>query len=247
MNYIALICARGGSKGLPGKNVRLLSGIPLIGWSIKVALQTERISRVIVSTDSHKIAKTAKKYGAEVPFIRPEKLSLDDSSEWLVWRHALDYLCKNDKEVVDGIVSLPPTAPLRSVIDIDKCLDEFEKGEVDVVVTVTDAHRSPYFNMVVNNDGLTSLVIKPDYAVVRRQDVPVVFDMTTVAYVARPDFVNKKNGIFEGRVRSVHIPLERAVDIDTLLDFRMAECLVENNKNNKNNKNNENNENNENN
>ena len=92
MKYIALICARGGSKGLPGKNIKPLNGTPLIGWSIKIAKKVERISRVIVSTDSEEIAKIAIEYGAEVPFMRPQELALDDSSEWLVWRHAINYL-----------------------------------------------------------------------------------------------------------------------------------------------------------
>jgi N-acylneuraminate cytidylyltransferase len=235
MKYVAIICARGGSKGLPGKNIKSLNGVPLIGWSIKAALQVDRISRVIVSTDSDYIGQVAKEYGAEVPFIRPERLAKDDSPEWLVWRHALEYLAKNNKGLIDGLVSLPPTAPLRSVADIDKCLDEFEKGGVDVVITVTDAHRSPYYNMVVNDNNYSSLVIKPDSMVARRQDVPIVFDMTTVAYVARPSFVYEKEGIFEGRVKSVHIPLERSVDIDTLHDFKIAECLFKNNVNNENN------------
>jgi CMP-N-acetylneuraminic acid synthetase len=238
MKYVALICARGGSKGLPGKNTRLLADVPLIGWSIKAAQQTERISRVIVSTDSHNIAQVAREYGAEVPFIRPEELAQDDSSEWLVWRHALDYLAEHGSGTIDGLVSLPPTAPLRAVADIDKCLDEFEKGEVDVVITVSDAYRSPYFNMVVNYKGYASLVIPPDIKIVRRQDAPVVYDMTTVAYVAHPKFINEKDGIFEGRVRSVYVPLERAIDIDTLLDFKMAECLIKTKINNENNENN---------
>ena len=147
MKYIALICARGGSKGLSGKNIKSLDGIPLIGWSINIAKQIDRISRIIVSTDSKKIAKIAIEYGAEVPFIRPADLATDDSPEWLVWRHGLDYL-DNQQYHIDGLVVISPPAPLRNVQDINNCIDEFEKGEVDVVTTVTDAHRSPYFNMV---------------------------------------------------------------------------------------------------
>jgi N-acylneuraminate cytidylyltransferase len=229
MKYIILICARGGSKGLPGKNIKPLNGIPLIGWSINIAKQIKRASRIIVSTDSEEIAKVALEYGAEVPFIRPKELAQDDSSEWLVWRHALDYLAENGSDTIDGLVILPTTAPLRSITDIDKCLDEFEKGEVDVVITVTNAHRSPYFNMVVNNEeGYSSLAISPNIRIVRRQDTPVLFDMTTVAYVTRPKFISEKDGIFEGRVRSILVPPERAVDIDTLLDFKIAECLIKN-------------------
>ena len=98
MRYVALICARGESKGLPGKNIKLLEGIPLIGWSIQIALKLKRVSRVIVSTDSEEIAKIALQYGAEVPFIRPKELSLDNSPEWLVWRHAINYLEINENE-----------------------------------------------------------------------------------------------------------------------------------------------------
>lgn len=95
-----------------------------------------------------------------------------------------------------------------------------------MVITVTDAHRSPYFNMVKTNvDGSVGLVMPPQSTLVRRQDAPVVFDMTTVAYVARPEFIMAHNAVFDGRVRSVHVPIERSIDIDTLLDFRIAECL----------------------
>jgi N-acylneuraminate cytidylyltransferase len=226
MKYIALICARGGSKGLPGKNIKLLNGIPLIAWSIKTAKKVNRISRIIVSTDSKEIAKVALEYGAEVPFMRPAELAQDKTPEWLVWQHALDYLEKHEPQPLAGLVNLPTTAPLRSHIDVEKCLDEYEAGGVDVVITVTESHRSPYFNMVTSdNNGYSSLVISGK-RVHRRQDTPVVYDMTTVAYVAKPKFVQKGSGIFDGRVRSVKIPVERAIDIDTELDFRIAEWTL---------------------
>lgn len=227
MKATAFIFARGGSKGLPGKNIRPLGGKPLIAWSIEHALAVRRITRVIVSTDSHEIAAVAREHGAEVPFVRPEELARDDSPEWLAWRHALNYLRDEGGAWPDAMVSVPTTAPLRSPLDIENCLDEYEKGGADMVITVTDAHRSPYFNMVkANADGTVGLVIPPPSAVARRQDVPTVFDMTTVAYVARPEFVLTHNATFEGRVRHVHVPMERAIDIDTLLDFRIAECLL---------------------
>jgi CMP-N-acetylneuraminic acid synthetase len=226
MKYVALICARGGSKGLPGKNIKLLDGIPLIGRSILAAKQVDRIDRIIVSTDSKDIAVVARKYGAEVPFMRPSELAQDESSEWLVWQHALDYLEKDSPQSLDGLVNLPATAPLRSYIDIENCLDEYERGDVDIVITVTEAHRSPYFNMVANDkNGYSSLIISGNN-IVRRQDVPVVYDMTTVAYVAKPEYVKNSNGIFDGRVRSVYVPINRAIDIDTELDFRVAESIL---------------------
>ena len=225
MKYIALICARGESKGLPKKNIRLLNGIPLMAWSIKIAKKIDRVSSVIVSTDSEEIANIAIDYGAQVPFIRPKELALDDSPEWLVWRHAINYLESQQNEVVNLLV-LPATAPLRSIKDVNNCIDEFEKGDVDSIITVSEAKRNPYFNMTTNDDkGYSSIVINND-GVSRRQDAPKVFDMTTVAYVVKSEFIKKYNGVFEGKVRSVCIPEERAIDIDTILDFKIAEYLI---------------------
>ncbi len=228
MKAVAFIFARGGSKGLPGKNIRPLAGKPLIAWSIEHALAVNRIERVIVSTDSEDIAKVARGYGVEVPFIRPAELARDDSPEWLAWRHALNFLRETTGRFPDAMVSVPATAPLRISQDIENCLDEYENGDAEMVITVTDAHRSPYFNMVKkNSDGTVGLVIPPTLAITRRQDAPVVYDMATVCYVAKPSFVMEKNATFEGRVKAVHIPSERALDIDTLLDFQIAESLLD--------------------
>lgn len=227
MKAIAFIFARGGSKGLPGKNIRSFGGKPLIAWSIEHALAVERIERVIVSTDSEEIAAVARKYGAEVPFIRPPELAQDNSPEWLAWRHALAYILDQDGVMPEVMVSIPATAPLRFPLDIENCLDRYEQGGLDVVITVADAHRSPYFNMVKTNaDGTAGIVIPTQSAIVRRQDAPTVYDVTTIAYVARPDFILTHSAIFEGRVGVVHVPIERAIDIDTLLDFQIAECLL---------------------
>ena len=227
MNITAIIFARGGSKGLPGKNIRLLNGKPLIAWSIEQALAVKKINNVIVSTDSKDIAKVARDYGAQVPFIRPKELSQDDSPEWLAWQHALNYLKNTNGILPDVMISVPTTSPLRLPYDIEQCLDEFKKGGSDAVITVTEANRNPYFNMVkTNEDGTVSLVISPNSAIARRQDAPVVFDMATVAYVIRPEFVMRYNSLFEGQIRAVTIPRERAIDIDTLYDFNLAECIL---------------------
>ncbi len=227
MNAVAFIFARGGSKGLPGKNIRPLAGKPLIAWSIEHALAVKRIKRVIVSTDSQEIADVARAHGAEVPFMRPPELARDDSPEWLAWRHALNFVRESGGEMPEVMVSVPATAPLRHPIDIENCLDNFAQGGADMVITVTDAHRSPYFNMVKTNpNGTVGLVIPPTSAIARRQDAPVVYDMATVAYVINPEYVMTHQATFEGRVRAVHVPPERAIDIDTLLDFRIAECLL---------------------
>lgn len=228
MKAIAFIFARGGSKGLPGKNIRSLGGKPLIAWSIEHAFAVKRIERVIVSTDSEEIATVAREHGAEVPFIRPAELARDDSPEWLAWRHALNFLLDTDGVLPEIMVSVPATAPLRQPRDIENCLDEYGKGDADMVITVTDAHRSPYFNMVKTQaDGTVSLVIPPQSSITRRQDAPAVYDMATVAYVTSPVFVMSHDRVFAGTVRAVHVPPERALDIDTELDFRIAECLIQ--------------------
>ncbi len=229
MKTVAFIFARGGSKGLPGKNIRPIGGKPMIAWAIEQALAVERIERVIVSTDSYEIATISKQYGAEVPFIRPEQLATDISPELLSWRHALQYLKEDTGSLPEIMVSLPATAPLRSIIDINNCLDEYEKNLSDIVITVTDSHRSPYFNMVSqNSDGTYGLVCPPTSVINRRQDAPVVYDMATVCYVVNSEYIMSHDSIFEGQVRAVHVPIHRAIDVDTLLDFQVAEVLFSN-------------------
>jgi CMP-N-acetylneuraminic acid synthetase len=226
VNTAACIFARGGSKGLPGKNIRDFAGKPLIAWAIEQALSLETVDEVIVSTDSSEIAKIARNFGASVPFIRPSELAKDDSPEWMAWRHLLNYLLERDGKLPGVMLSVPTTAPLRSVSDIQRCIDAFELGSTDAVVTVTDSHRSPYFNMVkLDTSGFADLVITDSSGINRRQDSPSVFDMTTAAYVVNAEFIMEHNGIFEGRVKAIHLPLERAIDIDTLLDFEIAEFL----------------------
>ncbi len=227
MKAIAFIFARGGSKGLPGKNTRLLGGKPLIAWSIERALQVDRISRVIVSTDSDEIASISKQFGAEVPFMRPAELAADDSSEWLSWRHGLEFLQNTTGRIPEVMVSVPTVAPLGKAIDIENCLNEYEKGLSDIVITVTKAHRNPHFNMVrLNSDGSYGLVNTIGSGITRRQDAPTVYDMATICYVANSEFIMTHDSIFEGRVGAVHVPIERAIDIDTLLDFQIAEYLL---------------------
>lgn len=229
MSAIAFIFARGGSKGLPKKNTRIFCGKPLIAWSIEHALKISRIERVMVSTDSLEIAAIAEQYGAEVPFIRPKKLAQDDAPEWLAWRHALRFLLDSTGTLPDVMISVPPTAPLRTCVDIENCLDEYEKGGADIVISVTDSHRNPFFNMVMKNaDGTVSLVNLGGSAVHRRQDSPNVYDITTVCYAVDPKYVLSHHSMFEGRVRAIHVPVEHSIDIDTLLDFQIAEFLFNN-------------------
>lgn len=227
-NTVAFIFARGGSKGLPGKNTRLLSGKPLIGWAIEHAKSVPLIKRIIVSTDSEEIASIAAEYGAEVPFIRPTELAQDNSPEWMAWKHALQYLLDTEGKLPDVMVSIPTTSPLRTPVDIENCLITYSDSSCDAVITMTEARRSPWFNMVKSDDdGFVELVLTSSSdSVFRRQDVPSVYDVTTVAYVINPSFVLTKTSLFEGRVKAVEVPAERAIDIDTILDFEIAEFLM---------------------
>ncbi|MEO6846993.1 MAG: acylneuraminate cytidylyltransferase family protein [Chthoniobacterales bacterium] len=227
MKTIAFIFARGGSKGIPNKNLALLDGVSLLARAITSARKISSISRVIVSTDDPKIAKHAIDCGAEAPFVRPAELASDTAAEHDAWKHAITELRKQG-EIFDTMLVLPATAPLRATRDIEECLRVFQTPETDIVITVQQSERNPYFNMVVANlDGTVRLASNTeDGAFTRRQDAPAVFDITTVAYVANPDFVMRSKRYFDGRVRAVEVPRVRAVDIDVPLDLEWAEFLI---------------------
>jgi len=229
MSLTAFIFARGGSKGLPGKNIRPFAGKPLIAWSIEQALAVPRITRVIVSTDSPEIAAVARDYGAEAPFLRPTELAEDRTPELLAWRHALDFLYQTEGSRPTPFISVPATSPLRQPEDIAACIDEYERSGADVVLTVSPAHRSPWFNMVARDDvGGFRLANDNGHGkrITRRQDAPEVYDVTTVAYVASPDYVLEHSDLFSGSVSAAIVPAERTIDIDTLLDFEIAEFMM---------------------
>ncbi len=223
----AFVFARGGSKGLPGKNIKPLAGKPLIGWAIEAALAVSEIKRVLVSTDDPDIARVARECGAEVPFLRPDSLASDTASELDAWRHALETLRDTEGTLPDPFISVPATAPLRQPQDIAACLNCYRAGGADIVLTTTEAYRNPWFNMVkACGDGTVELVNNPDGSVTRRQDAPDVMDVATVAYVADPRFILAEGKLFSGRVKAVPVPVERAIDIDTAHDFAIAEFLM---------------------
>jgi N-acylneuraminate cytidylyltransferase len=212
---------------VPGKNIKDLAGRPLIAHAIDAARACTRLETIIVSTDDPRIAEVARAFGAETPFMRAPELATDAAPEWLAWQHAIDWFHR-ERGPFDAFVSLPTTSPLRSVSDVERCLDVFLGNPgTDVVITVRESDRSPYFNMVqLDRDGYAQLVIGGAAGPTRRQDAPVVYDITTVAYVAKPAFVLTASRIFDGRVRTVTVPRERSLDIDTPFDFRLAEFLI---------------------
>ena len=225
MSTFAFIFARGGSKGLPGKNIRPLGGMPLLAHGIRHAQSIARIDREFVSTDDEAIAAVAREYGAEV-IDRPAELATDTASEWMAWRHAIAHVRGSLGLHFDTMLSLPATSPLRNQEDVLGCLDAL-RGEVEAVITVTPSARSPYFNMVSEDADGYARVVLGNAKFQRRQDVPAVYDVTTVAYVTRPDFVLTHASLFEGRVKAVVVPKERAVDIDDEFDFKVAQALLD--------------------
>ena len=226
MSTVACIFARAGSKGVPNKNIKTFNGKPLISWAVELALEVKQINEVFVSTDSEEIAEIARMAGASIPFIRPSELATDTSPEWHSWQHFIKFLADKDGRLPEAFLSLPATSPLRSTVDIDNCLNEFKKGRADFVVGITPSERNPYFNMVKKGeDNQVDLVIQQGERYSRRQDTPEVFDLTTVCYVGKPGTILTKNSIFEGKVAGVEIPRERTIDIDTELDFQIADFL----------------------
>ena len=223
----AWIFARGGSKGCPGKNIRLLKGKPLIAYAIETGKQCPYIDHVFVSTDDEKIAEVAKQWGAIVPFLRPAELAQDNSPEHKAWQHAVRWM-QNQSEypMMDIMVSLPTVAPLRTVEDVNRGIETFLGGGCDVVISVAEAARHPCFNMVKKDeDGYVSLLI-PNNHVIRRQDAPKVYDVTTAFYITTSLFILKADSFWAGKVRSSEISRIHAIDIDTGMDFLMAETIL---------------------
>lgn len=229
MSIWVAVFARVGSKGLPGKNLKVLGGLPLVAHSIRVGLEIPGVTGVLCSTDSKEIKAVAEHHGATAPFLRPAELAEDDSPEWLSWKHLAEHLIEAGASSEDLLVSLPATAPLRTVVDVESALARHRMSGADVVVSCSPAARSPWFNMVIEGaDGFLRTVIETDGdTVTRRQDAPKVFDLATVVYVTTLGFVLGADSLFEGKVAGVEIPVERAIDIDTQLDFDIAEYLFE--------------------
>lgn len=223
---LAFIFARGGSTGIVRKNLQEIGGLSLIAWAIRSALGVKEISEVIVSTDDEEIADEAKKHGAIVPFMRPAELASNKASEWKAWQHAVSHPSVGDFDV---FISVPPTAPLRTSEDLSCCLKTFHEGDVDIVVTGTESARSPYFNLVKkNNRGLIEVFEKLGGGVTRRQDAPLTFDLTTVAYVSSPQHIMGSTGVFDGDVSLVCVPRLRALDIDEPVDLETARFYFQN-------------------
>lgn len=214
---------------MPGKNTRLLHGKPLIAYTIEAANASSFIDHLIISTDSEDIAIVAEEYGASVPFLRPAYLATDTASKWPVFIHAIEEFEKLSGDTVDYLVDLDVTVPLKTAADIDGAIHlAIADKSVDVVITGYLPERNPYFNMMeTNEDGFAEIVKKSDTPIVRRQDAPTVFSLTPAAYVVKKSALYKYEHWSKAKCKIHPIPRERAVDIDTELDFKIVEFLID--------------------
>ena len=228
MNITCVIGARGGSQGVPGKNIRPLLGKPLIGWSIEQALSCDLIRRVVVSTDSEAIAEAARSFGAEVPFLRPPELATSTAGKWGVWQHALEAIDAHyPDEPIDLYVDLDCTSPLRDVSDISAAIEQFQASPgVDAVFSVCEARKNPYFNMLELEDGRLRICKALPAPIVRRQDAPEVFEHVASIYVLSPGYLRRGTGLLSGFTQGYDIGPDKSLDVDSEFDFELVEYLM---------------------
>jgi len=215
---------------LPGKNLRLLGGLPLIAHTIRAARESRLLGELLVSTDDPKIAEVARGAGAKVPFLRPPDLASDEASVWLAVRHAVEYWERIESHPISAVGLLQPTSPLRTGSDIDACILRFRELDADMCATAVVSHDSPYFNMVEFTPGSDSFV-RPCSPIMlgssRRQDVPKVYALNGAVYVVRRSTLDAFENQFEvGRFAILEMPRDRSVDIDTEDDLELAEWML---------------------
>ncbi|MFH1074381.1 MAG: acylneuraminate cytidylyltransferase family protein [Candidatus Firestonebacteria bacterium] len=228
-NLLVTVCARSGSKGVKGKNIRNLCGKPLIAYTIEQVKEWGKFTRLICSTDSKKISEIASKYGAEVPFLRSKRLADDKASKTDALRHALIHAEKFYGIKFDALLDLDVTAPIRTPQDIENIVKLFKAKLPDCVFSVVRAHRNPYFNMVEEKpDGTVKACKKLRGIVLRRQDAPQVFDMNASMYVYKRNFLlNPENKMpYSKKALVYEMPAHTGFDIDSEFDFRLIEALV---------------------
>ena len=227
-HVLCTICARGGSKGVPNKNLRAVGGKPLVAHSITHASKWERDCDVVVSTDSPDIADVGREYGAEVPFTRPAELATDDAPKLPVIQHATTAMEEGWGGRYDYVVDLGVASPLRSVEDIEACFRVALGPDVHNAYTVTEADRNPYFNMVeLDDDGYAHLSKRLGDDVERRQDAPTVYAMNASVYVYEREFLESATSVHSDRTKVSVMPPERSVDVDSPLDLDIVRFLFE--------------------
>lgn len=224
---LAIIPARGGSKGLPGKNIRPLGGLPLICHSIKAALAAKSISRVIVSTDDLVIASVAKECGAEVPFIRPADLANDESMVMDTYFYMVDKIAEETKQPVESFIALLPTVPLRLPEDIDGAVNTFNKYKADSVISVTESPVPVQWYRRITKEGILCDYLPEFNAVKNRQELEQTYVPNGAVYVFRTEMLRTTRQYYTDKTYPYIMPRERSADIDELLDFEWAEFLLD--------------------
>ena len=222
---IAIIPARGGSKGLPGKNIKEMCDKPLIAYTIEAALKSKSIDHVILSTDDEEIAAVAKKYGAEVPFMRPAELASDTAMAVDNYIYTIGRLEKEWNTKIDSFVVLQPTSPLRIAEDIDGAVELFNARNADSVVTyVKEAHPIFWHKKIDENNKLEDIF---EGTIANRQELPITYYPNGAVYVFSTEMIRQKK-YYTDKSYAYIMPRERSIDIDFIDDFKYAEFLMSN-------------------
>ena len=223
---IGHIGARGGSRGVKGKNMREICGRPLIDWSLDQLFESDCIDHVVVSTDSPDIYTHARARGTLPIGLRPARLATDSAAKWDVWRHALE-AAEALAGTATAFVDLDCTSPLRTAEDIASAIALFVSEAPDMVMSCCRARKNPYFNLVEPDETGALRISKPlPTPVVSRQQAPRVYEHAASTYVVSPDYLQRSSGLFEGRVIPYVMPVERCMDIDDETDFRLVQFLL---------------------
>ena len=228
MGYaLGLIPARGGSKGIPRKNIRLLGGKPLLAWTIEAALAARRLGRVILSTEDEEIAAVGRAWGVEVPFMRPTELAQDDTPTLPVVRHALETLALSG-DIYDAVCLLQPTNPFRAPGLIDACIERFEKTSADTLVTVLPVppEYNPHWVFFENPDGGLRLATGEAAPIPRRQELPPAFHREGSVYVVRSRVILERGSLFGARWIGYPVDAAETVNLDTPEDWERAERMA---------------------
>lgn len=225
---LGVITARGGSKGLPGKNIRPLGGKPLIAWTIEAAKQSKYIDSVILSSDDPEICQTARDFGCEVPFIRPEHLATDTADSISVLLHALEQVSEN----YHGLVVLQPTSPFRSAFHIDQSIELYDGDSQNSVVSVTESQKSPHWMYWIDKESRhMTPVLKSDNSYSRRQDIPNAYVLNGALYVIGVERFKRDKKLLDENTLAYVMNEKDSVDIDTIIDFKTAQFILENESN----------------
>lgn len=224
---LAIIPARGGSKGLPGKNTKLLCGSPLIEYTIKAALKSKQITKVLVSTDSKEIADIALEAGAEVPFLRPVELATDDALAIDNYIYTCDRMMTEGNGDIENFVVLQPTSPLRTTEDIDSAVNLFFAQNADSVISVTENEHPIYWSMVIDDSGRARHFFEHKNKLSNRQELIKTYIPNGAIYVFNYKFLKKESTYYSDNTFAYTMPKERSIDIDDSFDFKLAEFLME--------------------